>query len=191
MWNTLKLFIRSLNRKKTISIITIGGYAISMAVILILVLFIMIILLALVFGYIVRDFLVDIANNKCINNVGFNVFDHVIGRTSDRVVTTSGKVLIYFDFIFNGLEDLIERYRINQNDNKLLIVEIVLRDRKQYGKSQKEMEIIINKNLSTITGDDLQAELVIKEAIISEGTWKRRHIVSKQYFSDIQKFQYK
>ncbi len=40
MWNTLKLFIRSLKRNNVISTITIGGYAISMAVIIILSLFI-------------------------------------------------------------------------------------------------------------------------------------------------------
>jgi putative ABC transport system permease protein len=37
---TLKVFMRSLNRKKTISVITISGYAISMAVIFILITFI-------------------------------------------------------------------------------------------------------------------------------------------------------
>lgn len=40
MLNTLKIFIRSLKRKKTKSIITIGGYAVSMAVTLLLVSFI-------------------------------------------------------------------------------------------------------------------------------------------------------
>lgn len=40
MRNTLKIFFRSLNRKKTRSIITIGGYAVSMAVLLILTTFI-------------------------------------------------------------------------------------------------------------------------------------------------------
>jgi len=40
MLNTLKIFIRSLKRKKTKSIITIGGYAVSMAVLLILTTFI-------------------------------------------------------------------------------------------------------------------------------------------------------
>ena len=40
MWNTFKFFFRSLKRKKTLSIITIGGYAISMAVLLILLAFI-------------------------------------------------------------------------------------------------------------------------------------------------------
>ncbi len=40
MWYTLKLFLRSVKREKTISTITIGGYAISMAVIFILVSFI-------------------------------------------------------------------------------------------------------------------------------------------------------
>ena len=40
MLNTLKIFIRSLKRKKTRSIITIGGYAVSMAVTLLLVSFI-------------------------------------------------------------------------------------------------------------------------------------------------------
>ena len=40
MWNTIKFFFRSLKRKKTLSIITIGGYAISMAVLLILITFI-------------------------------------------------------------------------------------------------------------------------------------------------------
>ena len=39
MGNTLKLFFRSLKRKKTLAAITIGGYAISMAVLLILVTF--------------------------------------------------------------------------------------------------------------------------------------------------------
>ncbi|HEY3371416.1 MAG TPA: FtsX-like permease family protein [Prolixibacteraceae bacterium] len=40
MWNTLKIFFRSLKRKKVKSIITIGGYAVSMAVLLILTTFI-------------------------------------------------------------------------------------------------------------------------------------------------------
>ena len=40
MWYTLKLFVRSIKREKTLSSITIGGYAISMAVIFILVSFI-------------------------------------------------------------------------------------------------------------------------------------------------------
>ena len=40
MWYTLKLFVRSLKRERTISIITIGGYAVSMAVIFILISFI-------------------------------------------------------------------------------------------------------------------------------------------------------
>ncbi len=40
MWNTIKYIVRSLIRKKTLSAITIGGYAISMAVIFLLVSFI-------------------------------------------------------------------------------------------------------------------------------------------------------
>lgn len=128
------------------------------------------------------------AGKKRQCNTGFGAFDSVIGRTTDRIVVPDGKVIIYFDFIFEGIADMIEKYQIIQEDESTLMISVVPCKKITLTPAHQEMmHNTINKNLTEFCGSDLNVKLIIRENINTTGTWKRRHIVSKLYHAGVEK----